>query len=116
MKKQIIEDIRKIESLVSEKIDELNKLEDEEMILEPEHRKMISGLMNSDLIARLPNQTQRDSTLEDYVLNHEDYRELHEKWLITKSKIKRTYRKYIFYSECLKNRRTELQALAFGGE
>jgi len=113
---KILENLHSLETELLDTITQLNALEDAEMVVEPEHRKMVSELMNSDFIAKLPNQSMRDDALENYILNNEQYRPMHEKWLIAKNETKRMYRKYRFLEECLKDCRTELQLLAFGGD
>lgn len=111
----ILKDISDLETQIGAALTELDRLEGEEMAVEPEHRKMISELLNSDLVAKLPNQQMRDDALENYILNHDQYRPLHEKWLLCKADNKRAYRQYRFLEECMKNRRAELQLLTFGG-
>jgi len=111
----ILKDLVSLEKEIREVTDTLNALDDKDLEIEPEHRKMISELMNSDFIARLPNQAQRDDALENYVLNNEQYRPLHYNYLKHKNTLKNTYRLYYFLQDCMKNRRAELQVITFGG-
>jgi hypothetical protein len=57
----------------------------------------------------------RDAALENYVLNHDDYRPLHERYLTIKAEIRVAWRRLRFFEECIKNRRAELQVISFGG-
>jgi hypothetical protein len=111
----LIEDLRNMEKEVAELIATLETLDKQEMDAEPDHRQMISEIMNMDSIAKLPNQTMRDDALENYVLNHIDYADKHRAYLLLKLKGKNTYRKYRYLEECMKNRRAELQTITYGG-
>jgi DNA polymerase III delta prime subunit len=112
----VLQDLHALEKELSEAIRILSDIEDREMESEPEHRKMLNELINADFITNLPNQAMRDSALEDYVMNNEQYREKHREYLTIKNMSKRAYRDYRFIEECLKDRRAELQSMSFGGE
>jgi thiaminase len=103
-------DIAHLEKELASLLLDLDYLDKQEMDSEPAHRKMVSELMNADFIAKLPNQTMRDDALEDYMLNNDQYRDKHLAYLLLKMNNRQKYRRYRFLEECMKNRRTELQA------
>lgn len=105
--------MRELEVGILAYIEKLNRLEIEDMENEPEHRKMISELMNADFIAKLPNQVMRDDALENYIYNNEQFSKKHMEYLKLKLEIKNCYRRYRYYEECMKNRRTELNTFVF---
>lgn len=112
----IINDIAILENQQMAVMNILGEVEEKELDLEPEHRKMVSELMNSDFIAKLPNQIMRDDALENYILNNPEYSDRHRAYLEHKALVKKTYRTYRYIEDCIKNRRAELQAVTFGGK
>jgi hypothetical protein len=114
--KGLIEDLRILEEEVGRLLADMEVLDKQEMDAEPEHRKMVSELMNADFIAKLPNQVMRDDALENYILNNDQYADRHRAYLILKMRGRSLYRKYRYLEECMKNRRAELQVLNYGGD
>ncbi len=113
---EAIKQMKDLEKLIQDKMDDLTALEDREMELEPKHIKMMSAIYDSDLVSNLPNQTLRDSAVESLVLNDQRYVPIHTEYLMNKLLIKRTYRVMRYLEEAMKNRRTEINYLTFGGD
>jgi len=107
----IVKDLRDLEEQMGDKVTDLEILDRQEMESEPAHRKMVSELMSADFIAKLPNQVMRDDALENYILNNDQYCDLHTAYLVLKMKGRNTYKWYRYLEECMKNRRAELQSL-----
>lgn len=74
---------------------------------ETKYNKVMVKLVFTDTIRELPNQAQRDAQIQEYLLNHDEYKDIYREHLEAQNE----YKKIISYKMLLQEQSRNLRAM-----